>query len=375
MSVQTAQAGERTPVPMSAPAQSEADVAGTRQQRRPHGLMLRQRSALPAGLALLGGLTVLSLFIGSGDLPAAQTAATLRSWAAGDLPAEARGTAELLILERRVPRTLLALLAGAALGVSGVIMQALARNPLADPGLLGVNAGAYTAVVLGSAVMGTSVGTGHVWLAVVGALITAVAVYAIGASGPMGANPAKLVLTGVSVGAVLSGISFAVTLALPDVFDRVRFWSAGSLQGRGTEEITALLPFLAAGLLIALTLPRALNALALGDDAASALGARPGLTRLAGLCSVTLLCGAATAAAGPLSFIGLMVPHMLRMLVGPDHRWLLPLSLIAAPALLLTADILGRIAVAAELPAGVVTAFLGAPVLIWLTRRRTVRQL
>ncbi len=211
------------------------------------------------------------------------------------------------MLERRLPRTALALAAGAALGAAGVVMQALARNPLADPGLLGVNAGAYTAVVFGSAVMGPSVGTGHVWLAVLGALVTAAAVYVIGTSGPMGANPAKLVLTGVAIGAVLSGISFAVTLAMPEVFDRVRFWSAGSLQGRGGEDVTAILPFVAVGLLIALALPRALNALALGDDAASALGARPGLTRLAGLAAVTLLCGAATAAAGPLSFIGLLV--------------------------------------------------------------------
>lgn len=300
---------------------------------------------------------------------------TLASWATGELPPGSRDTADLLILERRVPRTLLSVMVGAGLGAAGVLMQAMTRNPLADPGLLGVNAGAYAAVVFGSAAMGVTIGTAHVWLAVAGAFVVAVAVYVIGTSGPMGASPAKLVLTGVAIGALLSGISFAVTLVRPDVFDRVRFWSAGSLQGRSFDEVSAVLPFLAVGLLMAVTLPRALNALALGDDAAIALGARPGVTRVIGLLATTLLCGAATAAAGPLSFIGLMVPHALRMLSGPDHRWLIPLSMLTAPILVLTADILGRVVVTAELPAGVVTAFLGAPVLVWLTRRTAVKNL
>lgn len=335
----------------------------------------RRTLIILVGLVLLIGLCWISLFTGSGSIPAHRVLSTLSSWAAGDLPSGARGTTELLILERRLPRTVLAVMVGAGLGAAGVVMQAMTRNPLADPGLLGVNAGAYTAVVFGSAAMGVTVGAAHVWLAVVGALIVAVSVYVIGTSGAMGGNPAKLVLTGVAIGALLSGISFAVTLLQPEVFDRVRFWSAGSLQGRSIDELSAVLPFLAVGLFIALLLPRALNALALGDDAAVALGARPGVTRLAGLAAVTLLCGAATAAAGPLSFIGLMVPHALRMLSGPDHRWLIPLSLLAAPVLVLTADILARVVVAAELPAGVVTAFLGAPVLIWLTRRKAVKNL
>lgn len=326
-------------------------------------------------LAVLAALCLISVMIGSGSIPAARVLATLNSWAAGELPPGSRDTTELLILERRLPRTLLAVMVGAGLGAAGVLMQAMTRNPLADPGLLGVNAGAYAAVVFGSATMGTTVGTTHVWLAVAGALIVSVAVYVIGTSGQMGASPAKLVLTGVAIGALLSGLSFAVTLVRPDVFDRVRFWSAGSLQGRSFDEVTAVLPFLAVGLVLAVALPRALNALALGDDAAVALGARPGVTRVIGLVATTLLCGAATAAAGPLSFIGLMVPHALRMLNGPDHRWLIPLSVLTAPILVLTADILGRVVVAAELPAGVVTAFLGAPVLVWLTRRKAVKSL
>lgn len=326
-------------------------------------------------MALLAVLCWISLFTGSGSIPAHRVIDTLITWAAGDLGPDARDTTEVLILDRRLPRTILAILVGAGLGAAGVLMQALTRNPLADPGLLGVNAGAYAAVVFGSAVMGVSIGTAHVWLAVAGAFVVAVTVYIIGTTGAMGGNPAKLVLTGVAIGAVLSGVSFAVTLIRPEVFDRVRFWSAGSLQGRSFEEVSAVLPFLAVGLVLALLLPRALNAMALGEEAAVALGAHPGVTRLVGLLGVTLLCGAATAAAGPLSFIGLMVPHALRILNGPDHRWLIPLSALAAPVLVLTADILARVVVAAELPAGVVTAFLGAPVLIWLTRRRAVKSL
>lgn len=336
----------------------------------------RRRGTVVLGVVvLLLALGVTSLFIGSGNIPAQRVLQILTAWLSGDLPPGTRDTAELLVLERRVPRTVLAIAVGAALGLAGVLMQALTRNPLADPGLLGVNAGAYTAVVFGSAVMGTSIGLGHVWLAMGGALLTAVVVYGIGTSGPMGGSPAKLVLTGVAIGAVLSGLSLAVTLAMPEVFDRVRYWSAGSLQSRSWDELTSVLPFLAVGLVIALCLPRALNALSLGDDAAVALGTRPAVIRWVGLAAVTLLCGAATAAAGPLSFIGLIVPHAVRMLTGPDHRWLVPLCVLAAPVLMLAADILARVVVAAELPAGVVTAFLGAPVLIALTRRKAVRNL
>lgn len=335
----------------------------------------RRAVVVGSGAALLLALAWISLFVGSGNIPAHRVVEILSAWAFGDLPPGSRETTELLILERRIPRTLLAVVVGGALGLAGVVMQALTRNPLADPGLLGVNAGAYTAVVFGSAVMGTMIGMAHVWLAMLGALVTAVVVYSIGTSGRMGGSPAKLVLTGVAIGAVLSGLSFAVTLAMPEVFDRVRYWSAGSFQSRSWDELTTVLPFLGLGLLIALVLPRALNALGLGDDAAVALGTRPAVIRIAGLGAVTLLCGAATAAAGPLSFIGLIVPHALRMLLGPDHRWLVPLSLLAAPVLMLSADILARLIVASELPAGVVTAFLGAPVLIALTRRKAVREL
>ncbi|WP_010525925.1 iron ABC transporter permease [Nesterenkonia sp. F] len=339
----------------------------------------RRAVVLVAGVLILLGLLVAGLFVGSGDISAARTVDVLaRAPQLLGADAQDRTTTEVILVERRLPRTLLAVVVGAALGISGALMQALTRNPLADPGLLGVNAGAYTAVVFGSATLGLTIGGAHVWLAMGGALVTAVLVHVVGSSGTAGrggGGPARLVLTGVAVGAVLSGVSHGVTLVMPEVFDRVRFWSSGSLQGRTFDDLSAVAPFILVGLLVALSLPRALNALALGDDAAVALGSRPGTVRLVGLLAITLLCGAATAVAGPMSFIGLIVPHALRMLIGPDHRWLLRMSVLAAPILMLGADLLGRVATASELPTGVVTAALGAPVLIALTRRRTVRSL
>ncbi len=322
-------------------------------------------AAAAAGVLLL--LLVASVFIGSGDITAAEV------WQA--LWHDSGSSTDLIVRQYRVPRTLLAVVVGAALGLAGAVIQAITRNPLADPGILGVNAGAYTAVVLAAAGLGPALSTSHVAAALVGALVASLVVYGIGTVGPAGGMPTKLVLTGVALGAVLTGVSFAVTLVRPEVFDRIRHWSAGSLQGRQFDSLWAVLPFIVAGAVIALLLPRALNALALGDDAATALGSRPVLTKLAGVAAVTLLCGAATAAAGPIAFVGLMVPHALRMLVGPDQRWIVPLSLLAAPILMLVADIVGRVAVSSELPAGVVTAFVGAPVLILLTRRVPGRSL
>lgn len=328
----------------------------------------RQRVAvMAAGIGLLALVMVASLFIGSGDIPASAV------WQS--LAQDSGSSTDLIVRQFRVPRTLLAAVVGAALGLAGAVIQAITRNPLADPGILGVNAGAYTAVVLAAAVLGPSLSVTHVVIALAGALLASLVVYGIGTAGPAGGTPTKLVLTGTALGAVLTGISFAVTLTRPEVFDRIRYWSAGSLQGRQFDSLWAVLPFIAAGAVIALLLPRALNALSLGDDVAVALGSRPALTKLGGVAAITLLCGAATAAAGPIAFVGLMVPHALRLLVGPDQRWIVPLSLLAAPILLLTADILGRVVVSSELPAGVVTAFVGAPVLILLTRRVPGRSL
>ncbi|ALJ20719.1 iron chelate uptake ABC transporter family permease subunit [Microbacterium sp. No. 7] len=344
-----------------APAASAAPPAPTRTG------IARSVVVTGIGIALLAVLATLSLFVGSGGISVAAVWEALR--------ADDGSSTALIVREFRIPRTLLAITVGIALGLSGAIMQAVTRNPLADPGILGVNAGAYTAVVFAAAVLGPSLTTGHVGVALVGALVAALVVYGIGTSGPAGGTPTKLVLTGTALGAVLTGVSFAVTLTRPDVFDRIRFWSAGSLQNRQFDTLWAVLPFIVVGVVIALALPRALNALSLGDDVAVALGSRPATTKLAGVVAVTLLCGAATAAAGPIAFVGLMIPHALRSIVGPDQRWIVPLSLVAAPILLLAADIVGRLVAPGELPAGVVTAFLGAPVLIALTRRKGARGL
>jgi len=327
----------------------------------------RKAAAVIVGVVLLAGLTVASIFIGSGNITAAQV------WAA--LDTDSGSTTDLLVRDFRVPRTLLAIVVGIALGLAGAIIQPLTRNPLADPGILGVNAGAYCAVVLAATFLGSAVDLTLVSCSLAGALVAALIVYGVGNTGPAGGTPTKLVLTGVALGAVLSGVAFAVTLTRPEVFDKIRFWSAGSLQGRQFDTLWAVLPFIAAGVVIALFMPRALNALSLGDDLAVALGSRPGVTKAAGIVAVTLLCGAATAAAGPIAFVGLMVPHALRSAVGPDQRWIMPLALLAAPILLLSADIIGRVVVSSELPVGVVTAFLGAPVLIALTRRKGARGL
>lgn len=326
----------------------------------------RRLWSIVATFLALALLAVASLFIGSGDI------AFSGAWRV--LAEDDGSTTALIVRDFRVPRTLLAILVGAALGAAGALIQAITRNPLADPGILGVNAGAYTAVVF-AAVLLPGDPTGHVWIAMGGALVAALVVYGIGTNGPAGGGASKLVLTGVALGAVLTGVSFAVTLVRPDVFDKIRFWSAGSLQNRQFDTFWAVLPFIIAGLLIALALPRALNALALGEDVALALGSRPALTKLAGVAAVTCLCGAATAAAGPIAFVGLMVPHALRALVGPDQRWIVPMCLVAAPTLMLGADIVGRVAAPGELPVGVVTAFIGAPVLIALTRRKGAREL
>jgi iron complex transport system permease protein len=313
-------------------------------------------------------LVALSLFVGSGDITVAQSWQALRG-------ADPGSSSAIIVRDFRVPRTLLAVVVGAGLGVAGAVIQALTRNPLADPGILGVNAGAFLAVALAVGFLGVTSTSGHVWFALLGAMVSAVLVYAIGATGRQGTDSVKMLLTGVAVGAVFSGISYGITLMLPDVFDRIRFWQAGSLQGRQLDVVLGVAPFLLAGVVLALALAAGLNALALGDDVARSLGSRIVLVRAGGFVAVTLLCGAATAAIGPISFVGLMVPHAVRMIVGPDQRYVVPLCVLVAPVLLLAADILGRTLLATEVPVGLVVAFLGAPVLVWLVRRAGARPL
>ncbi|MGO1977042.1 FecCD family ABC transporter permease [Brachybacterium tyrofermentans] len=276
-----------------------------------------------------------------------------------------------IVLSMRVPRSLIGLAVGAALGVAGALVQALTRNPLADTGILGVDAGAAFSITVGIALTGVVSISGYAWFAFAGALVTTVAVHLIGATGRSGPDPLCLVLAGLALGAVLSGITGMVTLADPDTFDAMRSWTVGTLENRGTAHLLPMLPYLGAGGLLALVCAGSLNALALGDEVATSHGVPVRAVRIAAIAAITLLAGSAVAICGPIGFVGLMVPHVIRWCVGPDQARLLPLSALGGAVLLLAADVLGRVLVApAEMPAGVVTAFVGAPVLIVLVRAR-----
>ncbi|MBO9554839.1 iron ABC transporter permease [Cellulomonas sp.] len=275
------------------------------------------------------------------------------------------------VVQSRIPRTQLGVLVGAALAVAGVVIQGLTRNPLGDPGLLGVNAGASASVVVVAAIAGAGAGR-SVWAAVPGALLAAVAVYLVG-SGGRRATPVRLVLAGAAVSAVLVALVEAISLARPQVFDSYRAWVVGSLAGRPPGTVGEVAPFVVAGLVACVLLARPLNALALGDEAATSLGLRAGRTRLLGAAVATILCAAAVAACGPIAFVGLAVPHVVRSFTGSDHRWLLPYCALLGPVLLLGADVVGRVvARPGELMVGAVTAFVGAPFLIAAVRRGRV---
>lgn len=275
------------------------------------------------------------------------------------------------VVASRIPRTQLGVLVGAALAVAGVVIQGLTRNPLGDPGLLGVNAGASASVVLTITLLGPAAGR-SVWAAIPGALVAAVAVYLVG-SGGRRATPVRLVLAGAAVSAVLVALVEAVSLTQPLVFDSYRVWVVGSLAGRPPELVGRIVPFVVAGLVLCALLARPLNALALGDESATSLGLHAGRTRLLGGAAATVLCAAAVAAVGPIAFVGLAVPHVVRSFTGSDHRWLLPYCALLGPVLLLASDVAGRVvARPGELMVGAVTAFVGAPFLVAAVRRGRV---
>ncbi|MEU3101668.1 FecCD family ABC transporter permease [Streptomyces griseoflavus] len=286
----------------------------------------------------------------------------------------ASGTFGDVVVADRLSRTVLGLLAGAALGLAGAVLQALTRNPLADPGLLGLNAGASAAVVTAITFFGVTSLSGYVWFAFFGAAAVGALVWFLG--GSRGATPVRLVLAGTAISAALFGYLQAIMILDDAALGRMRFWTVGSLASGSDEAIKQVVPFLLAGSLLALALARPLNAMAMGDDTAKALGADLNRTRALSMLAATVLCGAATAACGPIMFVGLMVPHVVRSFTGPDLRWILPYAAILSPVLLLGADVLGRIvARPAELQVGVVTALLGGPVFIFLVRRRRTAQL
>ncbi|MFB7032020.1 MULTISPECIES: FecCD family ABC transporter permease [unclassified Streptomyces] len=320
-------------------------------------------AGLLVGLAALVLISLLSVWVGTRGIPFSATWDVL--WSPDG------SQASVIIHEYRIPRTLLGLLVGLALGLSGALMQALTRNPLADPGLLGVSLGASTGVVIAISFLGIGTALGYVWFAFAGAALASVAVYLLGSSGRTLATPDRLVVAGAAVTAVLTAFNTAVLLLDPRAFNQFRFWTVGALAGRNLDVVYLILPFVVVGLLVALGIAPSLNALGMGEDVGRALGVNVGRTRALGAAAVMLLCGAATAAAGPIGFVGLAVPHVARFVVGPDQRWVLAYSMLIAPVLLLGSDVLGRVLGApGEIQVGIVTAFLGAPLFIALCRRR-----
>jgi iron complex transport system permease protein len=333
----------------------------------------RKSARLTAGLLALGGalvaIAILSLATGARAIPLANVWTALTAYDPGS-------TEHRIVWDLRLPRTIVGLLVGAALGLAGAVLQGATRNPLADPAILGINAGAALAVVLGVALLGMTQLSTYVWLAFIGSGTTMLVVYAVASLGREGATPVKLALAGAAITAVLHSVINAILLTSPRTLDEVRFWQVGSLSGRDIDIVLQVAPFLAIGMVLALGSARMLDGLSMGDDVARALGQRIGLSRgLAGLAAV-ILAGGATAAAGPIAFVGLTVPHVARAITGPGYRWILPYAMLMAPILLLGADIIGRvIAPPGEVQVGIVTAFLGAPFFIALVRRRKLAAL
>lgn len=335
------------------------------ERRRPGGLL----AGLVGLTVLLLALVFLSITQGSRDIGLADVVDALRHLAAVT-------TDDTVTVRLRVPRTVLGVLVGAALGVSGAILQGLTRNPLADPSIMGIEAGAALAVVLGITALGITTIGGHVVLAFVGALAATALVYGVGSLGRDGATPVKMALAGAAITAGLGAITIGLLLTDLQAQNEFRFWQVGSLAGRYAPVVTGVAPVLLLALIAGLLCGRSLNALALGDDAARGLGVSLTRTRVGLFAVVAVLCGAATAACGPIVFVGLVVPHAARAICGPDYRWILPYSLLLGPVLLLLADVLGRVVGGSgELQVGVVLGVLGAPFFIALVRSSRLAQL
>lgn len=347
---------------MTAPTTLPTQNAARTDERRSG--RLRLLLTVVGGLVLLGLVALASIMVGASSIHPATVLDAVFHF-------DPSVTEHLVIVEKRLPRTLIGLLVGIALGVAGTAAQGLTRNPIADPGILGVTFGASLFVVLGISLVGVSSLSGYVWFAFAGAAVASVLVYSVASLGRDGATPVKLALVGSAVSAACGSLITAVVLSDTQVLNSVRFWQVGAIAGRGWDVLWQMLPTFLIGGVLALFLGRQLNGLALGDDVARGLGQRVGLTRLLGATAIVLLCGSATAAAGPIAFIGLAVPHIVRVFTGSDYRRVLLFSVIVGPIMLLACDILGRvIAPPGELEVGIVTAFVGAPFFIALVRRR-----
>jgi iron complex transport system permease protein len=359
---------------VTTPANRDIEELPARREVLPH----ERRGLLPArgtrrfflilavGVLLLASLA--SLGYGSVEIPWARVVSAFTGFDGSN--------EHIIVRDIRLPRTLIGLGVGASLALTGALMQAVTRNPLADPGILGIEAGAALAVVLSIFLLGVGTVSGYVWFALAGAAVAAVVVYLLGSAGRGAPRPVTLALAGAVLAAFLSSITSAVLVLDANSLDQFRFWVVGSLAGRDLGVFLDVAPFMVAGLGLVLPLGRTLNALALGEEVARSLGQRVNLVRGLAATGVVLLAGSAVAAAGPIAFVGLAVPHAARLLVGPDWRWILAYSASLGPVLLLGADILGRlVARPAELQVGIMTALVGAPVFVYLARRRRLAEL
>ncbi|MGJ6965984.1 FecCD family ABC transporter permease [Streptosporangium sp. G11] len=340
--------------------------------RAPDAVLVRRPARvrvlwLLVAVLVLAALTVVSVALGSRDVDWADVWAALGG---------ADDSLEQAAVAKRIPRTLLAMVIGAALGLAGGVMQGVTRNPLADPGILGVNMGASLSVVTAVAFFGLTSPTGYIWVAMAGAAVSAGFVYTVGSLGRSGATPLKLALAGVATSAAFASLVSAVVLPRNDIAGSFRLWQIGGVGGASYERIGQILPFLAVGFALCLLSARALNSLALGDELAAGLGERVAVIRATAALGVVVLCGASTAVAGPIGFVGLVVPHACRLLVGVDHRWLLPFSTLVGASLLTAADVVGRVVARPEdVEVGIVTALIGAPFFIHIVRSQKVRDL
>ena len=322
-----------------------------------------RRIGLVLAVVLLVGVLALSLSLGTRPTSLGSVLGALFDPVTGN-------NDHLVIRELRVPRTIIGLVVGAALALAGTLMQGITRNPLADPGLLGVNAGASLFVVLAISLFGVTSPSGYIWFAFAGAAAAAAIVHAVGTLGREGATPVKLALAGTALTAGLTSIITLLLITDVETLSNYRFWSVGSLVNRDLETVVVLLPFLILGAALAFATGSTLNVLSLGDDLARGLGQRVGVSRAITATAIVLLCGSATALAGPIVFVGLVIPHLVRPITGPDYRWILAYSAILGPVLLLVADIVGRLlSYPGEIEAGLVVALIGAPMLILIVRR------
>lgn len=320
-------------------------------------------------LALLVVAAIVGIGVGSHPLPANTVLSALVSY-------DPNSNEHLIVVQSRLPRILMGVVVGAALGLAGVLMQSVTRNPLADPGVLGINAGASLTVVIAISVFGVTAPSGYLWFAFLGAALAAVVVYALGSARGSAATPVRIALAGTAVSIVIGSLTQVVILSDEAAFNSFRFWAVGSLQGRGFDVLATVLPFIVAAVACTMFLAAPLNAIALGDDVAASLGTRVAVTRIAAAIAVVILAGAATAAAGPIGFIGLGAAHIARFATGNEHRLLLPLATLVGATLLVVADTLGRWLVSpAELQTGIAAALFGGPVFIALVRSRKVSAL